>query len=300
MDTRVNTRIGVASLSLGAGFPGHMYTLLKQRLRPGHAFVECSVVLEKTPEHLRSRLLALLQAEPRPSALIGICIRPDAETVRAYRAARVPIVLVDEQVEGASTVASDNFAGGLLAARHLVMSGRRSLGIVTGFTHLDGGYNALERLKGFTRGLAESGLTLPPERVIEVMNYSRKDGVDAMARFLDQGRGLDGVFCAAGDVCAGGMLSTARQRGVLVPEQLGLVGYDDHEVAATSDLTTLRQPLEQLATEAYRLAADHARELLDRPRQIVLEPELVTRGSTRAAQRAPAAWTPPRAGVAGR
>jgi len=282
-----DARIGVASLSLGAGFPGHMYSLLQKQRRPGHGFVECSMVLEKTQEHVRARLLALLEAAPRPTALIGICIQPDAQTVAAYRSAGIPIVLLDEEADGASTVACDNFAGGLLAARHLVASGRRTLGMVVGNTQLEGGYNARERVKGFTKGLVESGLTLPPGRVVEVMNYSRKDGVDAMAGLLDAWPAIDGVFCGAGDVCATGMLSTARQRGVRVPERLAVIGYDDNAVAAASDLTTLRQPLDQIAREAYRLATEGAAEILARPRKLLLEPLLVARASAPATERPP-------------
>jgi DNA-binding LacI/PurR family transcriptional regulator len=295
MDARtLDARIGVASLSLGAGFPGLMYALLQKQRRPEHVFLECSVVLEKTTEHLRTRLLAMLEGDPRPSALVGLCIRPDPRTVAAYRAAGIPIVLVDEEVEGTSTVASDNLAGGLMAARHLIASGRRTLGLVAGNTHLEGGYNALQRLKGFTKGLAEAGLTLPPGRVVEVTNYSRKEGVEALEEMLKAWPNLDGVFCAAGDVCATGILSAAQQRGVKVPEQLAVVGYDDNAVAATTGLTTLLQPMEQLAQEAYRLATEETRELLVRPRRILLEPRLVVRSSTGPAVRGEA-WRAPRA-----
>jgi LacI family transcriptional regulator len=293
----MGSRIGVASLSFGSNFPGQIYTQLKKELLPGDSFLECSMVLEKTPEHVRARLLALLDAPTRPTALVGICLRPDAATVAAYRRAKVPIVLVDEQAEGASIVASDNYAGGLLAAQHLVAAGRKHLGIVSGLTRVDGGYNATERLRGFTKGLERAGLTLAKEHDVEVMHYSRKEGVDAMSRLLDGKRPLDGVFCAAGDVCATGMLATARERGVAVPDQLALLGYDDNPVAATSALSTVRQPIERIAHEAYRLASAEAAGILDRPRKVLLEPELVVRGSTRVEVR-PALTPAPRA-VAG-
>lgn len=283
----MDQRIGVASLSLGAGFPGLVYSLLRKQLRPGQEFVECSTVLQKTPERLRERLMGLLETAPRPTALIGICVRPDAQTVAAYRAARVPMVLVDEEVAGASTVASDNFAGGLLAARHLYMTGRRAMALVSGMTHLDGGYNALERRRGFVKGLAEGNLTLPPERSIEVMNYSRKDGVEAMEQFVREGRKLDAVFCAAGDVCATGVLSVAAQLGLEVPRQLAVLGYDDNPVAQASapPLSTIRQPLERIAREAHHLATAEPAAILERPRKLLFEPEVVTRASTLAAPR---------------
>lgn len=281
----MDRKIGVASMTLGAGFPGVVYSLLKKQLQPGHSFVECSSVLEKTSEALQARLMALLEGGDRPDALIGICVRPDARTVAAYRAARIPIVLIDEEVAGASTVASDNFAGGLLAARHLVQTGRRTMGIVSGVTGVEGGYNAAARVKGFTKGLADAGLLLPLEHTAEVKTYSRKEGVDAMERFLDEGRKFDAVFCAAGDVCATGILAAARAQGQRVPEQLALIGYDDNPAAASADppLTTLRQPVERIAAEAYQLATAGSAAALDRPRRALFEPELVVRVSTQRA-----------------
>jgi len=275
-------QIGVAAMTLSVGFQGLIYSLLKKHLHPGDTFVECSMVLEKTPEHVRSRLTALLKGATPPTALICICLRPDPETVAAYRSAGIPIVLIDEEQSGASTVASDNFAGGLLAARHLIVSGRRSLGIVCGRRRIEGGYNAAERMRGFAKGLSDNGLSLGPERVIEVTNYSRKDGIDAMAQLLNRGDPLDAVFCAAGDLCASGMLVAARERGVRIPQEVALLGYDDAPVAVSCDppLSTLRQPLDRISREAYQLATEEAAAILDRPRKLLLEPQLVARAST--------------------
>ncbi len=68
--------------------------------------------------HPGPRLIGLLQGGARPTALIGICIRPDSDTLAGYRAAGAPVVLVAERAEGASTVASDGLTGGDLAGRY--------------------------------------------------------------------------------------------------------------------------------------------------------------------------------------
>lgn len=281
-------RIAVAAMSLGTGFQGTMYGLIKKLVRPGDELVECSMVLEKTPQHLRARLLGLLEGKQRPTALIGLCIQPDPDTIAAYRRAGAPIVVVDEEVAGTSTVASDNHAGGVLAARHLLAVGRRTMAVVCGHKREEGDYNSLQRVEGFRKGLAEAGLTLLPHQVLGVSNYSRKDGVDTMVKLLAEQRGLDAVFCAAGDVCAEGMLSAASVRGVTVPDQLAIMGYDDHPISATSTppLTTIRQPLDRMAFAAYQLATADAAAILEHPRKLLFAPDLVARAST---QRAPAA-----------
>jgi DNA-binding LacI/PurR family transcriptional regulator len=277
----MDVRIAVASDTLGSGFTGAMLGLVRKHLRPGQTIAECATVTKGMSEVARGRLLSLLRDGPKPRALVGICIKPDAPTVAAFRAAGVPVVLIDEQAEGASTVASDNFAGGYLAGRHLVGLGRRRIAVVAGNMLVDGGYNALQRAKGFQKALAEGSLPFALDEVLEAPEYARQDGVAAMQRILDEGKGVDAIFCAAGDVCASGLLAAARERNVRVPEHVAVLGYDDNPLASISDppLSTIRQPLEQIAGEALRLATDAAAEALAKPKTVLFDPKLVLRRS---------------------
>ncbi|HYD43170.1 MAG TPA: substrate-binding domain-containing protein [Anaeromyxobacter sp.] len=278
----MDVRVAVASHSLGSGFAGLMYSHIRKQLRPGCSIAECGVVMRKDREFLRSRLLRLLEAAPRPIALVGICLRPDPETLADYRAAGVPVVLIDEEAEGASTVASDNFAGGYLAAEHLLDKGRRSPALVIGELGTNGSYNAVERLRGFEKALADRGLPFSRDDVVEVVDYSRKDGVTALTELVRRRSRIDAVFCAAGDVCATGVLAEARERRMEVPSELAVLGYDDNPLASISHppLSTLRQPLEEIAAQAWRLATESTAEILVRPKRVLLKPALVQRGST--------------------
>ncbi|HYD41479.1 MAG TPA: substrate-binding domain-containing protein [Anaeromyxobacter sp.] len=277
----MDVRIAVASATLGSGFTGTMYALIRKCLQPGESTVECATIMQGDTDFARGRLLSLVEGHPKPRALIGICIQPAPSVVTAFRAAGVPIVLVDELAEGASTVASDNFAGGYLAGQHLASLGRKQVALVAGKMHVEGGYNALQRAKGLHKALAEKGLPFSLDEVIEAPDYTRKDGLAAMTRILGERAGTDAVFCAAGDACATGLLARARERLVKIPDQIAIVGYDDNPLASISDppLTTVRQPLEQIAREAHRLATVSAAEILERPTTTLFEPRLVVRQS---------------------
>jgi DNA-binding LacI/PurR family transcriptional regulator len=265
---------------LGSGFAGSVYASLKKRLEPGVSIVESGVFNEER-EIVRSRLLQLLEGEPRPIALIGICLRFDPPELAAFRAAGAPVILVDEESEGASTVACDNFAGGYLAGQHLARTGRKAIAVVAGDMRRNGSYNAVQRVKGFAKACAEHRLRFEREEVIEVNHYTRKDGVNVMTRLLAERRRMDAVFCAAGDATATGMLAVAREKGIRVPEQLAILGYDDSPMAAiaTPPLTSVRQPPERFAAEAYRLATVRREECLVRPQRILFDPSLVVRQS---------------------
>jgi DNA-binding LacI/PurR family transcriptional regulator len=277
----MDQRIAVAAWNLGSGFCGILFSKMKKLVKPGQSIIECPTVMPREHEYAIGKLLGLLEADPRPTALIGICMPLAARTRDAFREAGVPVVLIDEETEGCSTVSSDNLGGGQAAAEHLLKLRRRSIAVVAGNADADGGYASRLRVEGVRRALAKQGLTLLPENQVEVPTYSTRDGQVAMAQLLDNGKRVDAVFCAAGDGCAVGMLSTARERKVKIPDQVAVLSYDDLPLGAISDppLSTIRQPLERIVAEAWRLATEEAAEILARPKKVLLETKLVLRSS---------------------
>jgi LacI family transcriptional regulator len=215
----------------------------------------------------------------KPTALIAMDINPDPDIVSAYTAAKVPIVLIDEEGPGMSTIATDNFMGGRIAGEYLVAKGRKKIAIVSGRTQLKGSYNAEQRLKGFQQALKAKGLSIPQGCMIEVINYSREDGIELMPKLLDAG--VDAIFCAAGDNCALGLITVAKERKVRIPEDIAIVGFDDLLIAqiSTPKLTTIRQPLMEIAEAAYKMAVTQRDEILRKPQKIIFKPELVVRQS---------------------
>ncbi len=277
----MDKRIAVAAWNLGSGFCGILFSKLKKLVRAGESIVECATVMPHDHEYAIGRLLAPLEGEPRPAALIGICLTVDGRVRDAYRDAGVPVILIDEEQEGCTTVASDNVVGGHLAAKHLLGLGRKSIAVVGGDPGADGGYSSRLRVEGVRKALAEKGLVLHPENVAVVPKFSTRDGQVAMAQLLDNGKRVDGVFCAAGDGCAVGLLSTARERRVKIPDQVAVVGYDDLPLGAISDppLSTVRQPLDEIVAEAWRLATEEAEGLVAKPKQVLYPPKLILRAS---------------------
>lgn len=277
----MDVRIAVASASLGTGFSGLLYGLVKKQLQPGQTVVECGIPSREDPELLHARILRLFEGVPRPVALIGICLQPSPATIAALRNWGIPVVLIDEQAEGVSAVSTDSFSGGYLAGQHLARSGRRAPVVVSGEMHVNGGYNALQRVQGFAKACAEHHVAFSPDQTIEVHEYSRKDGVNAMTRLLGEGRKMDAIFSAAGDATALGLLTVARERGLPVPEEVAVVGYDDSPMAAlaTPPLTTVKQSALEMAAEALRLATTETEEILARPKRVLLQPKLVVRES---------------------
>lgn len=271
--------LAVLSSNFAFSFPVKMLELIKaQAVDDQHI---TPVTLGDRAEMAQRRYRALAD-EPGTRSVIGLSLRPSPEQLEAFRKANVPVVLIDESVPGASTVATDNVAGGMLAAKHLLAGGRRRIAVVCGNRVAGGGYNAAQRVKGLQQVLTAGGVTLDESMVVEVMNYSYNEGIEALNALLDAGKRPDAVFCAAGDDCARGVLRAATQRGLQVPTDLAVIGYDDMDIAATArpPLTTIRQPLKEMAAAAWELATNNADALLRVPQHKTFKPELVVRQST--------------------
>ena len=268
------TKVIVAAPTFGSAIQIAICNHLKILFKPEEMVLRS--VTDEADEQ-KERLGRALQTHP--TALIALSIQPDSDTIATYTAANVPIVLIDEKASGVSIINTDNHEGGRIAGEYLISKGRKKIAIVSGRTQVKGGYNAEQRLKGFKYALSVGKLSLPPGCIIEVLHYSREDGIEVMPKLLNIG--VDAVFCAAGDSCALGLLTVAKERGMRVPEDIAIIGFDDLLIArvSTPALTTIRQPLEKIAEAAYMMAVIDRDKILRNPQKVIFNPELVVRQS---------------------
>ena len=187
-----------------------------------------------------------------------------------------PACFVGAQVGDRPSVLTDNAHGMAQAVRHLIrVHSKQRVAFIGG----PPGHNeADERLQAYRGALTEGGLE-PVEELVAHGDFVRHSGARAMAELLSRGVEPDAVV-AANDEMAFGALEALRERGLSVPEDVALVGFDDVEEGRFTSpaLTSVRQPLEQQGREAVRLAV----EMLDRgsdAESLTLPLELVARSS---------------------
>lgn len=170
-----------------------------------------------------------------------------------------------------------NAAGFRLLVGHLAELGHREIAAVTGPPELatDG-----ERRRAFCRAVEECGLRVRRELVVEG-RFTRKSGELAVDRLLESGIGFS-ALCAFNDQMAIGALRRLKERGVGIPEDLSVAGFDDIQLCEYVDppLTTVRVPLHQLGAEGMRLALRLLAGDPRPPRRRNLPVELVVRRST--------------------
>ncbi|SFK28692.1 LacI family DNA-binding transcriptional regulator [Cellulomonas sp. KH9] len=167
----------------------------------------------------------------------------------------VPVVFVGRPTaamdDALTSVDSDNYGGGRLAARALLEAGRRRVATIAG----PAGYApADDRTRGFRDELAAWDVTPGP---VVHGSFSMSSGASAAASVLRRDPHVDGVF-AGSDLMALGALRVLEAGGRRVPDDVSVVGFDDTVVARTCDppLTSVRQPLRELGARAAELVLD--------------------------------------------
>ncbi|MFE0465157.1 LacI family DNA-binding transcriptional regulator, partial [Kitasatospora sp. NPDC058965] len=175
----------------------------------------------------------------------------DSGLTRLLQAARVPVVALGRPAEPGTVcyVDADNLAGARDAVRRLCLAGRRSVATIAGPPDTAAG---ADRLAGYHQAMSEAGADV--RAAVAYGDFTGVSGEHAMLRLLDQRPSLDAVFVAS-DQMALGALRALRRRGLRVPDDVALIGFDDAPAAAKARpaLTTVRQPVEELGIQAMEL-----------------------------------------------
>lgn len=202
-----------------------------------------------------------------------------AKEVEAFRRTGGRVACVSQHKLPADTVLPENRAGARELAIRLAELGHRRFAVLAGSRTI---LTARDRLAGFRAGLAEKGIELAPEAIVDGA-FTRDGGYDAARELLARQLDVTCVF-AVNDVMAVGAMAAFREAGVHVPRDLSIAGFDDIQTLRdlVPPLTTVRLPLEEMGVRAGELALE-----LDAPakeRLVRVRGEVVIRESTRRIQ----------------
>jgi len=244
--------------------------------------LETSLVLAVTHDRQEGRARDWLKAlASRPTDGVVLVVsnweQAPAEEVRPVD---TPFIVVD-QVGGYSrdvpTIGTTNWAGGYSATAHLVELGHRRIGTVTGPV---GVRCSEDRLDGYRAALTRAGLPYD-EALMRRGTFRSAEGRRATAQLLDLADPPTAIF-AASDLTARGVYEEAHARGLAIPGDLSVVGFDDVEVCEWLNprLTTVRQPLAQMAGLAIRTVLEGSIPSGEPTVHLELSTTLVVREST--------------------
>ena len=191
----------------------------------------------------------------------------------------IPLIFTDSysSIRSITNVGIDDYRGGELAAEHFLKNGHRNVAFY-GPEVLDNGV-VMHRLRGFVSVLREAGISLPQENFI---NLGVKDLGEVLARLCSGKNPVTGIFTTA-DNCAYQIYSEAYRKGLRIPEDLSVIGFDDLSMSrlVTPPLTTVRQDIKKKALVTCDLLMKNINAPDSPSENIVLNVELSERKSVR-------------------
>jgi DNA-binding LacI/PurR family transcriptional regulator len=216
----------------------------------------------------------------RPLGVIFVLAELDSEQRKQLAARSIPFVVLDtagEPPPDVPTVGSANWAGGLAATRHLLGLGHERLAVISGPPAM---LCSRARVDGYRSALEAAGIAADPD-FVRYGDFHVNGGYEHGLGLLDRPDRPTAIF-AGSDFQALGVMRAARELGLSVPDDLSIVGYDDLPIVQWFDppLTTVRQPLREMATTAAKMVFTLAKGEQPANARIDLAAELIVRKST--------------------
>jgi len=199
----------------------------------------------------------------------------------ALQRVRVPVITVDRKIPGLkvqSQITVDNESGAYEAVSHMIQRGYKKI------YHIAGPQTSLparQRYEGYLRAMGDNQVDLPEEHLLEG-RFSSNWGFEAVTKLVEEKVEFDGLFCG-NDLIALGALKCLHQHDIAVPDPIGVVGFDDIDMAqlTSPELTTVNQPNYEMGYKAADLLIKTIEGVKTRNRDYLLKTQLIQRGTTR-------------------
>ncbi len=190
----------------------------------------------------------------------------------------LPIVLICQDIPSllVDSVSVDDFLSGYQVTNHLLSIGHEKIAVFAEKTR-----SSKERIRGYRKALQDAGLEFN-ESLVLVSDSTVKSGKQLAKQILGLIKRPTAIF-ACNDLLAVGIFQGARERGIKVPDDLSIVGFDNTLLATSVDppLTSVKQPIEKMGREVINLLIRRIEGKDESKRRIILFPEIIFRSSTK-------------------
>ncbi len=245
--------------------------------RQGYSLFLCNT--QNNPEKIKNHLEML--AKKRVDGLLVMCSEYAQDSLDLLaNLTDLPMVVMDWGPNNPHTdiIQDNSFDGGYIATKYLIDNGHRAIGIIAGELTKT---TAKTRYAGFVKAMQEANLEINPDWVMEGF-FEPEDGYECMNKILAQETLPSAVFCC-NDVMALGAISAIGEKGLTVPDDISIIGYDNIHASRfySPPLTTVHQSKSRLGAQAVNLLFRRISDKSGRHDIIELYPELVIRKSVK-------------------
>ena len=219
----------------------------------------------------RQRVFQQKKLVGKVDGLIVISLPPTDREFEQILGLGIPVSLLGIPDERCSTVSIDDVKGAEIATQHILDMGHTDIAIMVGQKELAFNFKvASQRREGFLNVLKANNISFNPEFEL-VADFDSHTAELAMDEFLTRKKLPTAIFCES-DEMAFGVLKSLRKKGLRVPEDISVIGYDDHEFATTVGLTTVAQPVQFLG----QLAASQIMAKIGKPESVAAQMKVPT------------------------
>lgn len=241
---------------------------------------EYGLVVYTTDGRAHASVIDRALATPQLAGLVVITPRHHEDELLRGRADAPPVVVVDHRNAGTvfPHVVVDNLRGAYRATQYLLSWGYTDVAMIRGPETI---HSSMDRVRGFLLALQEAGVSADAAGRVWPGDFEQRSGYEAVRRRLERGERMPRALFCANDLMALGAIAALRDAGLRVPDDVAVVGFDDlpPAQAAVPPLTTVRQPVREMGAIAFRMVTRLAAGERLETERIVLETELVLRGS---------------------
>lgn len=229
----------------------------------------------------RSRIFNDTQAHKRIEGMIVVTMPLQEDELTEIKAWGLPVVLLGTRHEGFSSVHIDDVEGARVATQHLIDLGHRKIAIMSG-----GPQNAYSfpvhqyRKEGFLKALGDASIEFNPRFEIYA-DFTVKTARDSMRDLLNRNELPTAIFCESDEMAFGAMQAIA-DAGLKCPDDISVIGFDNHNFAEYLGLTTVAQPVHLQGEMAVLLLLERLNNPDTPVKQLLIPTNLIVRNSTKA------------------
>lgn len=244
--------IGVVIPELNNIFCTEIITGMEDILRKkGYATIVCDC---RTDKKLEREAVEFLYRK-RVDGIINMPVDSTGAHLKQFEIAKKPIVIIDRKLPqiACDSVLVDNRDAAKKAVDILINNGHRHIGLITGPEEI---YTAKERYNGYETALSEAGIQIDPGLVVH-SDYTIRGAVSGVEKLLDAHPEVTALFAANYEMTMGTMI-VLNERGISIPEQMSVIGFDNREFARAlhPTLTIITQPTEAIAAQVAETILD--------------------------------------------
>ncbi len=235
------------------------------------------IILTNTQRDYKKEEEAInLLLNKRVDGLLIAPVQDRDDDIKNLIEANIPLVIVGRDFENieVDAVYNDEVKGGFLATEYLIKKGHKRIALIDGFLYKS---PAKGRLEGYKKALKEYGIPFD-DALVSVGDIDVKDGYERTKQLFEKELDFTAIF-AYNDMMAFGAMQAIKEKGLRIPEDIGLVGYDDIPFCSLMNpaLTTIILKKQELGTESVKLLLSRINGKRKKMKKIMLDVELIIR-----------------------